>query len=269
MNTLAIDVGATKTLINVCTKAGNMLSSIRLETPKHYEDFIEMLSTKIPSISENNINVCIIALPGIIDHAKNVVVKFGNLDWKDKDIVSDLSGSIDCDIYIENDTKLATLYAAHSVKDKYRKVLYITVSTGIGSGLAMDGRLDQATINSEIGFMRLPYKGELIEWEEFASGSAIKAKYGKLASDITDPQAWEDISNNLALGIYEASAAYAPECIMLGGGVATNYNKFIGYLKKSLQLLSSTMVTIPPILQVPDPDNAVINGIVIYAQQTS
>ena len=61
----------------------------------------------------------------------------GNLPWQDVPIAKDVESIIHCPTMIENDAKLAGLSEAMLVKD-YRRVLYVTIGTGIGTAIIID-----------------------------------------------------------------------------------------------------------------------------------
>jgi predicted NBD/HSP70 family sugar kinase len=74
------------------------------------------------------------------------------------------------------------------VQDQYRRVLYVAPGTGIGVAFIMDGKIDSDLADNEAGHMAVAEEnGQVKTWEDLASGRALKAKYGKLASEIVDP----------------------------------------------------------------------------------
>ena len=111
------------------------------------------------------------------------------------------------------------------------------------------------------------HEGTLQKWEHFASGKAIVAKYGKRAADIDDPEAWRSIAKNIAVGIYNLCSVLDPDHIVIGGGVGSHFAKFRDFLFADLRALADPQVTIPPITQAVQPEQAVINGCIIYAKQ--
>jgi predicted NBD/HSP70 family sugar kinase len=265
--TLAIDIGGTKTLVEQYDDKNELIYTNKFPTPPDYPEFLVKLKDCLRQLEIDSGAICVIALPAKIDRQTHIAESFGNLNWENIDIVNDLSSVLSCEIIIENDTKLAAIHAADSVRDKYSHVLYVTISTGIGTALVIDGVLDDGVIESELGHMYLEHEGEMVMWERFASGSAILNKYGKLAKDITSEADWSCIAHNIALGIHIAIAAYAPECIMLGGGVSEHFDKFNVPLLSTLEKMRNPMLESPVIMQTPSPEKAVILGELIYAKK--
>ena len=90
-------------------------------------------------------------------------------------VADDLKDTLKCPLYLENDAKLAGLAEAYELRDKYTRVLYVTVSTGIGLGLVVDGKIDYSVHDAGGRGMLMEHDGKLMAWEEFASGKAIVA----------------------------------------------------------------------------------------------
>lgn len=264
---LAIDIGGTKTLLGLFALNGELKNTYKFETPLEYSDFVNMLRDEIPKfVGKNHINECVAAVPGKLDRAKGIGIAFGNRPWENVPIGSDLSKILGLPVNIENDSKLAGLSEALLIP-KYRKVLYITVSTGIGSAFVVDGKLDKNTIDAEVGHMMLEHQGKLCTWESFASGKAIFNKFGKRASDITDKSDWYIVARNIAVGLIDVIATMTPNAVVMGGGVGSHLEKFKDRLEEELQLYKTNVVDIPPIFQAQKPEEAVIYGCYALAQQ--
>jgi glucokinase len=256
----AIDVGGTKTFLATFSKDGELLKKIRFETPKNYLDFIRELRNQSNNIEIHKLLVMSIAIPGLIDKNKGIGVAFGNLPWENVPIRKDIGDIFKCPILLENDAKLAGLSEAISLNKKYRKVLYVTISTGIGAGLIIDNKIHPDFDNIEVGQMLIEHDGKLQRWENFASGKAILAKFGKKAGEITDEQDWYIIAHNIALGLIDLIATLTPNAIIIGGGVGSHFEKFSVRLVEDLNIYKTDLLTIPPILQAKNPEEAVIYG---------
>jgi len=265
---LTIDVGGTKVLVAAFSDEGEVLRSKKFKTPIMYPDFIDELKNTINELSEGEQpKACSIAMPGKVDRENNVVIAFGNLPWENIRVGDDLSDSVTCPIYIENDANLAGLAEATSLLEIYKKTVYITVSTGIGGILVVDGKMDPETLDMEVGHTMYEHAGKLQRWEDFASGSAIVARTGKLASEITDPGDWYIIARNIAVGLINVIATLTPECIVFGGGVGTHLEKFQEKLHEELELYKDDMFDLPQLVKAQHPEEAVIYGGYLLAKQ--
>ncbi len=170
-------------------------------------------------------------------------------------------------VYAQNDAKLAALSEAKLFKNKYRKVLYLTVSTGIGDGIVINGVIDPNYADSEAGQMVLQHDGKLQRWEDFASGRALKDQTGKIAAELDDERAWYKYVQGLAQGIDVLVATLMPEIIIIGGGVGAHFDKFGHFLVHELKKYENNMIKMPPVIGAQRPEEAVIYGCYEYCRQ--
>lgn len=266
---LGIDVGASKILFAVFEPGGKLVFEHKVETPQEYKEFLSAIGTAVKTgLSQYELTAACCAIPGWIDFEKGTAVGFGNLPWHDvpiqKDIDEQLAG---VKLFIHNDAKLAGLSEAVLLRDKYRKILYLTISTGIGGGVIVDGVIDPEFANFEPGQMIFQFEGKNIQWEDFASGRALHARYGKLASEIQNPAIWREYSQTLVLGLENLLATVQPEAVVIGGGVGSHFEKFQPYLEESLKQINNPMVPTPPLLKAQRPEEAVIFGCYEYIKQ--
>lgn len=265
---LAVDVGGSKTLMAAFSGDGEIVKEHKFPTNHDYSQFLKDIEAEYKNISDYKFEACCVAVPGLIDRKTGVVRKFGNLDWRDVPMGRDLSQRLGHNVMLENDANLAGLSEALLIHDKYKRVVYVTLSTGIGAKVIIDGKISQEFPDVEAGFMIFEHDGQLTEWEEFASGEALKRKYGKLASEIDDPAIWEEYAANVAQGLYELIDLWYPDVIVIGGGVGAHFDKFSRQLNEKLADYKSHMVAMPPIIQAKRPEEAVIYGCYDYIKQS-
>lgn len=264
---IAIDIGGTKTLVALCNKDGNVVKQTRFETPKEYSDFIAEIAKAIKETPMDDVSITSVAAPGKVDRATGNVIGFGNLPWENVPLGDDIAKITNTTVLLENDANLAGLSEAHRIKPLPHRALYITISTGIGTGLVTDGYLDPDFLDSEGGKMLFEHEGKLEAWEKFSSGKAIFTKYGKKASEIDDPEAWKVISRWFAIGIVDLTAVLEPNIIIIGGGVGTYFEKYSKFLKEHIDEMTPTLVEKPTIVAASEAEEAVIYGCVILANQ--
>ncbi|MDQ3123674.1 MAG: ROK family protein [bacterium] len=257
---LTVDIGGTKTLLALMTKSGKITKSIKFPTPTDYEEFKQLLADNIANITTSPFTLTCSSAPAKIDHERGIAEAFGNLDWKNIPIRDDIRTITKTPVLLENDTKLAGLSEARLLEPVRKKVLYLTVSTGIGSVLVVNNKIDTDLQDSEVGFMLFERDGKLVPWQSFASGKAIVKRFGKRASEIDDPKTWEIISKDIALGLIDVIANVQPDIVIIGGGVGSYFNKFKKPLLKELKEYENPMVPIPPVIGARRPEEAVIYG---------
>ena len=257
---LAVDIGGTKTLIACFDKSGKVTNTTKFPTDKNYDTFIEELGKQITSLKVHDYQAGCVAIPGRVDRKQGRGVRFGNLPWKNIPIQADVERLINAPVIVENDAKLAGLSEALNIIDDFKRALYITIGTGIGISIINDGVIDTKVSDRGGNAILLEHNGKIKSWESFASGKAIKLKYGVRASEITDPKAWKEISRDLALGIIDLIAILEPEVIIIGGGVGAHFDKFKDPLLNCLKEYETPMMKIPPVRQAKRPEEAVIYG---------
>lgn len=257
---LAVDIGGTKTLLGVFDDKGKLKETAKFKTPEAYDDFLAMLQRNTRLLSTDDFTAIGVAAPGIIDYSSGVVLNFGNLTWENVPLETDVEKIAQAPTIVENDARLAGLSEAKNITKKYKKVLYITISTGIGYALIINGVIDQSIGTSGGHGMKFEHNGKVQSWEDFASGKAITKRFGKQASEIDDPTIWKELVRGFAIGISELIATLEPEVIVIGGGVGAHFDKFGNFLVSELKKRETPMTPVPPITQAKRPEEAVIYG---------
>ncbi|TXG76035.1 ROK family protein, partial [Patescibacteria group bacterium] len=148
---IAVDTGGTKILITSFTNDGKPGDSFRLPTPKDKDEYIGTLTEHIKEhYAKKPIDAIVVGIPGVIRN--NVVIWGGsNLPWQNFDIASKLKAAFSCPVWIENDANLAGLSEARTLRNTPTSCLYVTISTGIGTGIILDGHIAQGLSASEGG----------------------------------------------------------------------------------------------------------------------
>lgn len=268
---IGVDVGGTKTLVALFGKSGEILQQLKFPTAKTYPKFIKDLGGALKQVTAGNkIEAICVALPGLLDRQRGIGLEFGNLSWRNIKIVSDVQKLLPgTSVLIENDSKLAGLSEALLVQTKYKKALYLTISTGIGDGIIINGIIDPDFVDSEPGHMVLEHEGKLKKWEDFASGRALVEQTGKLAQEITDEKIWYRFSKNLAKGMAVLVAALKPDVIIIGGGVGSYFERYGHFLTHELKKYENNMVKMPPVVKAKRPEEAVIYGCYDFIRQNA
>lgn len=264
---LAVDIGGTKTLVAVFDDNKNIVEQIKFPTSKDYSEFLKSLEQTRDKLATKNFSAGAIGTRGVVDREKGMLVRDSLLGWQDKHETEDFKKIFNCDFSIENDANLAGLSEAHLLDDKYKKIYYITVSTGIGGISIIDKKMDPNTINQEPGKMVYLHDGKITYWEDLASGKVLVEKYGKRASEIDDPKIWEEFCEYLAIGIINIFAMTTSECLIIGGGVGSHLDKFKDILDKKIDEYAPKVVSKPVIFKAKRPEEAVIYGCLELALQ--
>jgi predicted NBD/HSP70 family sugar kinase len=264
-----IDVGGTKTLIASLDEQGVITAQVKFPTPLEYSEFLKELRATISGLRAKDFQAAGIGIPAtVLDRKNGVGVAFGNLPWKNVPVQADVEDILGCPTVVENDAKLAGLSEAILAKKDYNKVLYVTVSTGIGIALIVDQTIDTSIGDSGGKGILLEHNGKLTPWEDFASGKAIYEHYGKPAREITDGRSWHNIAQRIAQGLIELIALTEPELIVIGGSIGTYYDNYKDPLNAALKEYEVPLIKIPKIIGAQRAETAVVYGCYDLARAT-
>lgn len=263
-----VDIGGTKTLVAALDDNGVILEKIRFETPKSYDNFVDEFKKAAEALKHHDFRAGGIGAPGIIDRKRERVIWLGNLPWQDAPVDHDIEAILHCPCVIENDAKMAALSEAMMVKDSFRKVLYVTVSTGIGYGLVVDKKIDTNIGDRGGHALLVEHHGKMVPWESFASGRAIVERYGKRAEAIHDKETWTKIVRDLVPGLLELIAIAEPDVIVFGGGVGTYFERWGALLEAELSKYKTPLVSLPALRGAQRPEEAVLFGCYDLAKET-
>lgn len=154
--------------------------------------------------------------------------------WGGTDILSFLRSSLRIPVAIDTDVNAAALAEYHYGAAKgCGTTVYVTIGTGVGGGVLVNGVPLHGLMHPEIGHLRLrrvagdgfagacTFHGDCIEG--LLSGPALAARFGSHPS-LLDPadRAWSPVAADLAELLGALLLAYSPHRIVLGGGVMTN-----------------------------------------------
>ena len=168
---LAFDLGGTKFAFGVVAENGEVIGSDKIETlaKQGPEQAIQRVNLAAQSLLQKlNIKPAEligigIASPGPLDISKGCVDGSPNLPgWSGYSIENGLSSFFNLPARIDNDANAAALgeYKYGAGKNK-KNMVYITVSTGIGGGVIVDGRLMRGANGNaaELGHLTLNIHG--------------------------------------------------------------------------------------------------------------
>jgi predicted NBD/HSP70 family sugar kinase len=261
---IAVDTGGTKTLVAAFSDAGTLLRESKFPTPIDEREYLLQLEQTIHEIAkEMRIDIIVVAMPGQV---RNGVVRvLGNLPWKNFDVVTPLKHAFpDVPVEIENDANLGGLGEVRRMKTIPQSALYVTISTGIGTGFISDGVIDQGLRMSEGGHSLVEYDGNVQRWEAFASGKAIYTTYGKFARDIHSKRVWNQIADRISRGFLAVIPLSQPDVIIIGGSIGTYFDRskdtLVGLLKEQLP----SFISVPSFSKAKDAEKAVIYGCYFY-----
>jgi predicted NBD/HSP70 family sugar kinase len=230
---IALDIGGTKFMAASADEKLKILKRLKEPTPADLDQGIELLHRMIAEISEDSpIAGMGAAIGGPLDWQKGIVSPLHQPAWRDVPFKEIMEKKWKCPFRVDVDTNVAALGEYHLGGYKAERLMYITLSTGMGGGFIVNGAIyrGRGGEHPEMGHQSINYKcsnprGIQCECgvpdclEALVSGNGIRSIYGKPAQDL-DENEWDEVAYNLGQGLRNIAVMYMPDVIVLGGGVA-------------------------------------------------
>lgn len=281
MNYLGIDIGGTAVKYGIVSADGTLLCEEQYEvafdgyqTPI-LDTVLKTSQTFLQSygIAPCDLNGIGVSATGQIDSVRGVVAGVGGniINWKDAPIKQALEAQYKLPVTVVNDANCVALGeqwigAAKGCKN----VIVITVGTGLGGGIIMDGQvlLGQAGYAGELGHFSIAKDGRECTcgnkgcYEQYASMTALirsvreqmplqelpqlkkEEVNGKLIFELVEKgddqitsivEAW---IQDIAVGLVSLTHIFNPELILIGGAVSTQETLFIEKVRKKVCALT-------------------------------
>ena len=211
-----------------------------------------------------------LGVPGVMDTKAGVITYSNNLQWYDLPIVDLIEKGTGLKVKITNDANAAALgEAKYGAGKKYKNIIMITLGTGVGGGIIIDGKIFEGNLGkgAELGHSVLVLDGEQCScgrkgcFEAYASATAlirdtkramdknkkskcweISEKLGKVdarvafeaerAGDEVGHQLVENYVKYLGEGCLNYFNIFRPEALILSGGIANEGEYLLSRLRK-------------------------------------
>ena len=253
MYTAGIDIGGTNTRIALIDEAYEIIQRIQFPTDvnnphatlQKIQETVQSFSVAIAGVG--------LSCPGPLDLKQGIILDTPNLKggWHGLAVSKELSARLKVPVFLENDANLACLAEAVLGQGKdYSYVQFLTISTGLGSGLVIDKKIYQGAhgFAHEIANIPLwrngPSHGSIYPGgvEAICSGTAITTRAKKAGLDVEhagDVYSLACSQNQTAIDIMEDAKEYLantiaiiyafvdPEIVILGGSVAIKIPGFV------------------------------------------
>lgn len=261
---LAIDLGGTNVKAAIVDGSGRILEEDHCPTESHKgPDAVLHAMTDLSrrlleraGLGVEDLVALGVGAPGPLDSKSGIILRCPNLPgWENLPVAERLSAALKLPVHLENDANAAALAEAWVGAGKGRRhVICLTLGTGVGSGVVVDGRLLKGRgLASEIGHMIIREGGRRCGcgargcFESYASATAVVARAeealdqcladggvsslaGKVISckavfdaagegDGLAARIVEDTAQHLAVGLASLIHVFHPEVIVLTGGM--------------------------------------------------
>lgn len=279
-----LDLGGTFVKGGIVDEKGNILITDKIPTGKErpYGEIAADMAELVKKLAaELRLPVAELAAvgigsPGTIDSKNGVIYYSNNIAWNNVPLCSEIEKHLGKRVYVTNDANAAALGEAWcGAGRKYDSIVFITLGTGVGGGVIIDGKLFQGyrSAGAELGHAVIKMGGEPCTcgrrgcFEAYASATAlirqtkaamkkhpesklweltegdIERVEGKTAFDgfaLGDPTAKRVVSRYikyLAEGLTNICNEFRPEAIVLGGGVCGAGDVLLKPLKRKVNRL--------------------------------
>ena len=213
---IGVDLGGTNIAIGICDEERKIVLKDKVPTGAHrptdciIEDMAKLCCDLVErvGISWDDIGYVGIAAPGTVDPAAGVVMYSNNIKMFKYPICAKLASMLPAkkDVYLENDANAAALAEAKVGAGKGKEdVVMITLGTGLGGGIVIDGKLYSGFnyAGAELGHMIIEHDGKLCTcghkgcWEAYSSATGlINMTKEKLAED-KDTVMWDMVEGDI------------------------------------------------------------------------
>ncbi|HTM41974.1 MAG TPA: ROK family protein [Terriglobales bacterium] len=283
---LGVDIGGTKAEAGLVNASGEILLTARrrMVVQKTAEDGLRAVTDAIEAVLSNrrarSVSAIGVSVAGWVDSQRGVLLSATNLPcWRNYPLAEKIQQRYKLPTRLANDANVAALAeAVWGAGVGYKNVFYVSLGTGIGTGLVLQDRLYYGRTGAagEGGHITIDLNGPQCACgkrgciEMYASGSAIGArarqlvahnshtrilelaegKAGAVTSEIVGKAALD--GDALANEILREAADYLsiwlgniidllePEVIVIGGGLGELMGSFFNYIRGRLDTCSVT-----------------------------
>ncbi|MFW5852604.1 MAG: ROK family protein, partial [Nanoarchaeota archaeon] len=272
LTAIGVDFGGTNIRAALVSDTGKILREYSVKTPQKKAEIFNRLVDVISEVIEGTPVGLGIGIAGPFNRATGRIYPPNIKALYGLNIIKEMKKYIKTPFFIENDTN-CFLVAEHKLgaAKKLKNVIGVTVGTGIGGAIIIDGKLYSGINGSagEFGHMVIEPsvddvgRGVRGSLENLASGTAMLREAKMHMTDVftgkdlfalenkhkTAKKIISDSSRYLGLGLASLINIFTPEMIVLGGSVGVNYatsktmRKEIGHEIKTRAIASTRIAT--------------------------
>ncbi|MFE9745370.1 ROK family protein [Saccharothrix saharensis] len=285
---LGVDIGSRRIRVAVADLAGAVIA--RVDERNRCRSATALVRT-VRELAERTVSdaglaladlvVKVVGTPGVPDPRGRALHHAPNLPgWERPGLLDDLEAGLGPGLVVENDANLAAVgEQAHGVARGAEVFVCLTVGTGIGMGIVVDGRLFRGAHGAagEVGY--LPFTGQseedgrqrgqveaaaaaesvvaLAKQRGLSARSAREVFAAAKAGDARALSAVRDEAERLAFVVASVVAVVDPELVVLGGGIGSNTDLLQEPLEAALRRMTPL---VPRIVAGELGDGAVLSG---------
>jgi predicted NBD/HSP70 family sugar kinase len=269
--TIGVDIGATRTRVGRRDGAGGLLAE-RVPTPRAGADGAAAIVALARQIAPEGVARVGISAAGPLDFANGITNPLNLPGWHGFPLVGELAQHLGAHVAMDNDANCAALGEWREGAGRGSQTLvYYTISTGVGTGVVIGGRVHHGAHDTEGGHQIVWPGGPPCACgargclEAVISGTGLRARYGKPAEELDDPAVWDEVATYLAVGIANTATLLCPEVVVIGGGLTARGEAIFGPLRQKAAALIH-LVPLPKILPAGLGQDSGIIGALVLAE---
>lgn len=247
----ALEAGDTKMVCAVGDENGQILERVSIVTENPDKTMPEILEF----FRQYTLDAIGIGTFGPVDLDRTsptygYITSTPKISWRNFNLLGSMKREFAVPIGLDTDVNASAIgEASYGITRGLDSSIYITVGTGIGVGVILDGKAVHGMQHPEAGHILLvrhpednytghcPYHPNCLEG--LASGPAIEERFGVKAAELPgDSLAWEIESFYLAQALVDFTLVYSPKRIVLGGGVMHQKQLFPKIREKYREMLN-------------------------------
>jgi len=181
--TIGVDVGGTNVRAAVVDAEGSILDNAREATPHSGEELVDAIAAAVTALGETHVVPAVgVGIAALISHDGVATFAPNIAGLRDTPVEQALARALSVPVKVDNDANMAAHgEAAHGAARGLRNAIVITLGTGIGGGVIVDGQMLRGThgLAAEVGHFQIDPSGprcacgERGHWESFGSGTAL------------------------------------------------------------------------------------------------
>lgn len=233
------------------------------------EETLDYLSGHIQEIRTPGTDHIGIGVPTLVDVPRGIVYNALNIpSWTEVHLKEYLEDRFKLPVSVNNDANCFVLGASARLGRPQGTLIGVTLGTGTGIGIVIDGKLFAGDHCGAGELCSLPYEGSVLEAycsKQFFENQGLSAKDCAQAAEAGDAAALDQMRHfgrHLGKLLSVVMFAYDPSVIVLGGGVAHAFPLFRASMLKSLRehYLYSHVLDDVTILSMPESDTALLGA---------
>jgi glucokinase len=252
---LAVDLGGTRMRAAIVDSAGCVLDRRVASTPHRSHSPAALVALVAEVLDRHRVSAATVGVPGRVNYGTGRLEHAPNLPtgWSGSLTEETLSDLLGLPVALANDADLAAVgEATFGAGRGFDDVVYVTISTGVGAGVMLGGRLVRgirsvAEIGHTVVDRTAAARDQPATVEELGSGSALAQHAAALGLDADGPElvalveddararrAWDDVVQVVGLAVANLTHLFAPEVVVIGGGVGCSGEKLLAPVRAVL-----------------------------------